>query len=342
MKKILCCIICLVLAFSLFACATQTEEDQKTDTGSDKNTDQKVKDGSTENEHYIYVSVLDNLEYFYDHRLGLELAGEAFGVKTEYISQPGLDVNKQVEQLEQAIAKKPSGIITFGSDDGLIPVINKAVDEGIPVVTVDADIPKSKRTTYVGTGNYNAGLTGGEKLAELIGKKGKIAILTIPGQPNLEPRVQGYRDALAKYPDIEMVQIGDTKNDEIQAVKTTAEILQKHPDLSGVASVEAAGGIGIQIALKEAGKVGKVKVVAMDRSTQVLSAIKDGVIDATVVQQTQLMPFYAVQIMRNLKHNALPISSDNQKAGITGAPYSVDTGTVIVDKNNFEYFVRDN
>lgn len=298
------------------------------------------KGASSSDELYIYVSVLDNLEYFYDHKVGLELAQKYFGVKTEYISQQGLDVSRQVEQLEQAIARRPAGIMTFGSDDTLIPVIAKAIEAGIPFVTVDSDVVNSNRTSYVGTGNYNAGYTGGEKLAELINKKGKVAILTIPGQPNQVERTNGYKAALAKYPGIEIVQIADTRNDEVYAAQVSTEILLKYPDLAGMASLEAPGGIGIQTALRETGKAGKVKVVAMDRTTQVLEAIKDGIIDATVVQQTQLMPFYAVQIMWNLRHRPMEMSSDNLKAGVTGAPYSVDTGVLIVDKNTYQYFVR--
>jgi ribose transport system substrate-binding protein len=72
----------------------------------------------------------------------------------------------------------------------------------------------------------------------------------------------------------------------------------------------------------------------------VLQAIKDGVISATVVQQTALMPFYALQILYNLTNNPIPISTNNEKAHVSGVPAIVDTGVIIVDQSNYEYFVR--
>ena len=64
----------------------------------------------------------------------------------------------------------------------------------MPVVTLDAEVYGSKRMTFLGTGNYNAGRVGGQLLAELIGGKGKVALLTKVGQSNLEERIQGYKD----------------------------------------------------------------------------------------------------------------------------------------------------
>jgi ribose transport system substrate-binding protein len=133
-----------------------------------------------EDELYIGVYCLGNLEYFYDHKIGLKAAGEMMGVKTKYVGPPDYDINAMVTAFEAAIAEKPAGIITFGAEDSLLPVINKAIDQGIPVVTVDGDIKNSKRVAFVGTGNYNAGFLGGTKLGEALNGKGKVAILTEP------------------------------------------------------------------------------------------------------------------------------------------------------------------
>ena len=165
---------------------------------------------------------------------------------------------------------------------------------------MDADLPGSKRLAFVGTGNFNAGVVGGTKLATLIGGKGKVAIMTKPGQSNLEERIAGYKSALAKFKDIEIVQLADTQSDPTVAAQAAAALLQKYPDLAGIACVEAAGGSGAATAVREAKKAGKVKIVSMDRGNEMLDAIKEGVISASVAQQTALMPYYAVQILYNL------------------------------------------
>ena len=294
----------------------------------------------TSNQLYIEVSALGGLDYFYDHKLGLKLAARSLGVRTEYVGPADYDMAAMITAFEQALAKKPNGIVVVGFEDSLCAVVDKAVAAGIPVVTVDADLANSRRVAFVGTGNFAAGDTGGAKLAALIGGKGKVALLTKPGQPNLEERIAGYKSALAKHPGIELVQIADTQSDNNVAAQAAAALLQKFPDLAGMGCVEAAGGAGAAIAVKEAGKAGAVKIVAMDRGNEVLQHIQDGVIAATVVQNTALMPFYAVQILYNLANFPAPISTDNAKAGITGAPAVIDTGVVVVDAANCRYFMR--
>jgi len=289
---------------------------------------------------YIEVSALGNLDYFYDHKMGMQMVGKELGVKTDYVGPAEYDMNAMVAAFEQAIAKKPDGLVVVGFEPSLNSIVDKAVAQGIPVVTVDADLPGSKRMAFVGTGNFNAGVVGGTKLASLIGGKGKVAIMLKPGQSNLEERVAGYKSALSKFKDIEIVQLVDTQSDPNQAAHGAAALLQKYPDLAGIACVEAAGGAGAATAVREAKKVGKVKIVAMDRGNEVLDAIKEGVISASVAQQTALMPYYAVQIMYNLNNSKVAITSDNKAASVLGIPTVVDTGAIIVDSSNYKFFKR--
>jgi ribose transport system substrate-binding protein len=215
------------------------------------------------------------------------------------------------------------------------------VEAGIPVVTVDSDLPNSKRCAFVGTGNHRAGYTGGTKMAEILGGEGKVALMTKVGQPNLEERIRGYRDAIREYPKMEIVQVVDTASDPIRAAQAAANLMQTYPDLAGIGCVEAAGGAGAATAVKEAGKVGKVKIVAMDRGTEVLQYIEEGVITASIAQQTALMPYYAVLILHTLNHVDIPITTNNLKAGVPACPAIIDTGVIVVDKSNYRYFKRE-
>jgi ribose transport system substrate-binding protein len=289
---------------------------------------------------YIEVSALGNLDYFYDHKMGMEMVGKELGVKTEYVGPAEYDMNAMVAAFEQAIAKKPAGLVVVGFEPSLNSIVDKAVAQGIPVVTVDADLPGSKRMAFVGTGNFNAGVVGGNKLASLIGSKGKVAIMLKPGQSNLEERVAGYKSALGKFKDIQVVQLVDTQSDPGVAAQAAAALLQKYPDLAGIACVEAAGGSGAATAVREAKKTGQVKIVAMDRGNEVLDGIKEGVISASVAQQTALMPYYAVQILFNLANSKVAITSDNKSAGVLGIPAVVDTGAIVIDSTNYKFFKR--
>jgi len=300
----------------------------------------QAKTTAVKDQLYIEVSALGNLDYFYDHKMGMEMVGKELGVRTEYVGPAEYDMNAMVSAFEMAIAKKPKGIVVVGFEPSLNSIVDKAIGMGIPVVTVDADLPGSKRLAFVGTGNFNAGVTGGNKLASLIGGKGKVAIMTRPGQSNLEERVAGYKSALAAFKDITVVQVVDTQSDPVVAAQAAAALLQKFPDLAGIACVEAAGGSGAATAVREAKKTGKVKIIAMDRGGEVLDAIGSGVISASVAQQTALMPYYAVQILYNLVNSKVAITSDNKAAGVLGIPVAVDSGSIIIDSTNYKLFKR--
>lgn len=289
---------------------------------------------------YIEVSAIGADPYFYDHKMGMEMAGKELGVRTEYVGPAELDMEAMVTAFEQSIAKQPDGIVVVGFNDQLLPSIEKATEAGIPVVTVDADLPQSDRIAFVGTGNIEAGVKGGEKMAELLEGKGKVAIMYNPGQSNLEERVEGYKRAFEDFPDIEIVEYVDTQQDSVVAAQGIAAVLQKHPDLSGIICVDATGGIAAATAVREAGLAGDVKIISMDRSNEILDAIEEGIISASVAQQTALMPYYAVQILMNLNNSGVEITTDNAAAGVLGVPQTVDTGVVIIDENNYQYFKR--
>jgi len=328
MKKLV--VFLAVLAVIFVGCSKAPEETAAPVAAEESNMDQL----------YIEVSALGNLDYFYDHKMGMEMVGKELGVRTEYVGPAEYDMNAMVAALEQAIAKKPNGLVVVGFEPSLNAIVDKAVEQGIPVVTVDADLPGSKRLAFVGTGNYGAGVVGGHKMASLIGEKGKVAIMTKPGQSNLEERIAGYQEALAEYPGIEVVQIADTQSDPVVAAQAASALIIKYPDLAGLVCVEGAGGSGAATAVREAGKAGEIKIVAMDRGNEVLEAIEEGIISASVAQQTALMPYYAVQILFNLNNSKVAITSDNASAGVLGIPSVVDTGAIIVDKSNYKYFMR--
>ena len=290
-------------------------------------------------ETYVEVLALVNLPYFIDHRLGLEFAGKELGVKTKFVGPVEYDMTAMINTFEQVIAEKPAGILVVGFDPALKPSIDKAIEAGIPVVTLDAEVYGSKRYTFLGTGNYNAGREGAKKLAEALGGKGKVALLTKVGQSNLEERIQGYKDEFkTNFPGIEMVQVIDDQSDSAKAADGLKAVLQRFPDLAGVGCVEAAGGVGAATAVKELDLVGKVQIVSMDRDDGTLKFIEDGVIYASVAQKTALMSYLGTKLLYYYNHAPVPVVPDNKTAGIIPLPESVDTGTLIITKANAAFF----
>jgi len=285
-------------------------------------------------QEYVEVLALINLPYFVDHKAGLETAGRELGVKTRFIGPAEYDITAMINTMEQVIAQRVAGLLVVGFDDALTPAINKAVAAGIPTVTVDADVASSRRLSFLGTGNFGAGVQGARVLAAAIGATGKVIIVTKTGQSNLEERIAGYRAELAKFPNIKIIQVVNDDSDSTKAAAAVSAVLQTTPDLAGIACVEAAGGVGAATAIKEARKVGQVKIVSMDRDDGTLDFIKDGVIEASIAQKTALMTYLGTKLLFGLKNNPLSIVKDNAAANVVPLPASVDTGTEVITKSN--------
>jgi ribose/xylose/arabinose/galactoside ABC-type transport system permease subunit/ABC-type sugar transport system substrate-binding protein len=289
-------------------------------------------------QHYVMISAVTGAPYWIDLKDGLRDKAEELGVEANFAGPPTVDVNAQIDEVNRAIARKVDGIIMVAMADSVTPAIDQAIAAGIPVVCADADAPSSKRYSFIGTGNYNAGFQGGEELARLLDGKGEVALLAIPGWDNLAKRVKGYQDALAKYPNIKIVQVGNDHGSQIEAEKECRALIQVYPNLAGFGCVAAAGGQGAAVAVKQAGKVGKIKIVAMDRDEATLQFIQEGVIDASIAQRTYTMSYLALQMLYDLRNEQIKFAEDWHKAAVNPLPPNVDTGSFIITKKNVDYF----
>ena len=292
-----------------------------------------------EGETYVWIGAVVEIPYFIDHRAGIEAAGKELGVETKFLGPTGYDMSAMVNTIEQAIAENPAGIEIIGFVEELAPAINKAIEAGIPVVTLDADTATSDRYTFIGTGNYNAGRQSAQILGDALGGEGKVAVTSVVGQTNLDERLQGFTDELEEnYPGMELIQVVDHGSDEQKAADGVKAVIQANPDLAGVAAVEATGGNGAATAVKEMDRVGDIVIVSMDRDDTTLKAIEDGVIYASVAQRTALMSYLGVKLMYYYNHGRIPITQDDDAAGIISMPGTVDTGTIVINAENAAYF----
>jgi ribose transport system substrate-binding protein len=288
---------------------------------------------------YVEVSALNSLEYFYDHKEGMRLVGEDLGVKTEYTGPADYDMNAVAAAIDQAVAKKAAGIVVVGWEESLNGAINKAIEAGVPVITVDADLPTSNRPAFVGTSNYNAGLELGKWMIKKLNNKGTVAMLGMPTLSNIRDRMDGVKAAFAAS-GVKIVQIGDSKTDAVGSAQTAAAILQKFPNLDAMMGIDSHSGLGIGNAIKEAGKVGKVLATGFDRDNSLLELIDEGVVTATVVQRTALMPYYATLILWQLHNSKVALTEDDKTAKVLNIPGFVDTGVMIVEKEQAKAFMR--
>ncbi|MDP9750426.1 substrate-binding domain-containing protein [Thermoanaerobacter pentosaceus] len=295
----------------------------------------------SKDEKYVMVTFVSGIEYWKGAFKGMQDAAKYLGVTAQYTGANEYDINQQVTVLEQVIAQKPSGILlTCINPDALKDPINRAIQQGIPVITFDADSPNSLRYSYLGTSNYNAGVIAARTLAKLVGEKGEVGVITIPGQLNHEERTAGFKDTIAKeFPNMKVVSVQDGKSDQVASAQAMASMMQAHPNLVGVFTTEASTGVGAATAVKEANKVGKVHIVSFDTDKGTLDNIKAGVIDATIAQGTWNMGYWGMMFLYHLKHDLVrPIDGDWKTARVAPLPPIVDTGVNVVTKDNVDYF----
>src|SRR5581483_8602238 len=138
----------------------------------------------------------------------------------------GHDPQGEHDAFRRAVAEKPSGILVSVSDVGLLaPDINAAIDQNIPVITIDSDAPDSKRIFFVGTDNFNAGMIGGKLVSKLLDGKGNVVIYTIPNQTNLKDRLSGYHAAFADHTEVKVMQVVDMNGNSDIAFDSAKKLL---------------------------------------------------------------------------------------------------------------------
>src|SRR5215469_3231317 len=126
-------------------------------------------------EKYILVADNTKIAYWQTALQGLQHATAEMKVKSEIQGPDGHDPQGERDAFKRAVAEKPSGILVSAADANLLgPDIDAAIEQGIPVITIDSDAPESKRLFFVGTDNFNAGMIGGKLTAKLLNNKGNV------------------------------------------------------------------------------------------------------------------------------------------------------------------------
>jgi ribose transport system substrate-binding protein len=291
------------------------------------------------NDEYVYLSIVTQVPFWVDHKAALKDFGNRTGVKTSFVGPPDFNVAGQARQLDEIISRKPAGIIIFiGDADAMTPGINRAVESGIPVILVISDAPKSKRTAHIGIDGVGAGRVGARLLAEAIGGRGKVALGTFPS-PNVLDRVKGYKEYFAlNHPGIQVVAEVNDKADPSYAPSAYAAAIAAHPDLAGIGGTDGDSGLGAARAVKEAGKTGKIKIVAMDRNDDMLAQVDAGVITGSVVQKSYDELWLACWMLYWLNHNQLKPVPDWRAAGINPLPEDIVTGVWPLTTRNVAQF----
>lgn len=293
---------------------------------------------------YYMVTFLAGYSYWTECWRGFQDAANLFGVTAAYGGSQEYDVSAAVTSFEQIIATNPDGIAVTAMDaNAYIEPINKAMDNGIPVVMFDSDAPDSNRIAFIGTSNYTAGANAAKYIGEALGGTGRVACVTTTGQSNINERITGFTETLAaQYPNIEMVQVVDSGADEATCAANVGALLANDKDLDYIFCALLLASTGTQQALAEAGLTGQIKLVAFDTDNVTLDAIGAGAVEATVAQSPYCQGFWTMVYLYMIDNDCISSVDDWLAKGYPSLPTTAMSPSTVIDSSTYELYYTDN
>jgi ribose transport system substrate-binding protein len=233
-------------------------------------------------------------------------------------------VDKQIDMLSAALAKKPQAIGFAALDSqAAIPLLKKAQAAKIPVVAFDSGVDSDIPVTTTTTDNKAAAALAADKMAELIGKSGEVA-LVVHDQTSRTgvDRRDGFVNRMkSTYPNIKIVSVQYGGGDQLKSTEITKSILQASPNIKGIFGANEGSAIGVVNGVKEMKRNGKVVIIGYDSGKQQKNAIMDGSMAGAITQNPVGMGYKTVEMaVKAIKGEKLP--------------KIVDTGFFWYDKTN--------
>jgi ribose transport system substrate-binding protein len=223
-------------------------------------------------------------------KLGAEKAAGDFKVKITFEGPENeSQVDKQLEMLQAALAKKPQAICLAALDaKAAVPLLRKARAANIPVVSFDSGVDSDIPVATAATNNVAAAAFAADKMAQLIGDAGEVAAIVHDQTSGTGiDRADGFlKQMKSKHPNVKVVDVQYGGGDQLRSTDLAKAILQAHPNLKGFFGANEGSIIGVLNAVKELKKEGKIVVIGYDSGRQQKDAIRKGVEAGAVSQDS--------------------------------------------------------
>ena len=257
---------------------------------------------------------------------GADQAAKEYKVKVTFEGpETEQQVDKQIDMLSAALAKSPAAIGFAALDtQAAIPLLKQAQDAKIPVIAFDSGVDSDIPLTTATTDNIAAAALAADKMAELIGDQGKVALVVHDqtSRTGIDRRDGFVNRMKEKHPNIEIVDIQYGGGDQLQSTEIAKAILAANSDLKGFFGANEGSAIGIVNAVKETGTKG-LAVIGYDSGAAQKQAINDGIMAGAITQ------------------NPVGIGYETVKAAVMALkgeklPKTIDTGFYWYDKSTMD------
>jgi len=260
-------------------------------------------------------------------KLGAENGAADFNVDITF-EGPELEsqVDKQIEMLQTALDKKPAAICLAALDSqAAIPLLERAKAENIPIIGFDSGVDSDIPVTTAATDNIAAAGAAADKMAELIGDEGEVAVIVHDqtSRTGIDRR-DGFLNRMKEaHPNITIVDVQYGAGDHLKTADLAKAIIQAHPNLKGFFGANEGSAIGVINAINELNMGGKLVVIGYDSGKAQLDAIRDGTMAGAITQDPIGIGYKCVE------------AAVKAIAGET-LPKTIDTGFHWYDKTNID------
>jgi len=262
-------------------------------------------------------------------RKGTEQADAELGGATVEFRLGDGTAAEQKRIVDDLLAKGVDGIAISPVDPAnQTGMLNDAARQAV-VFTHDSDAPDSRRECYVGTDNVAAGREAGGLIKEALPQGGRIAVFVGKlDARNAQERLQGIKEAIAGST-ISIIDVRTDDTDQVRAKANVSEMLVSHPDVAALVGLWSYNGPAILSAVRDAGRIGQVKIIAFDEDDETLTGVKSGAIMGTVVQQPYEFGYRSMTLLAK--------ALDGDRSGMP-ASHQVFIPTQVIRQNNVDEF----
>ena len=335
MKKVLAIVLCLVLGLFMAACGSSSS-DTPASTEQPASTDSAASGESSgeAQESYKFAFIYTAVHYFWDG-VGVgatdfaeEMKAQGINIDVYTAAPTNGSAAEQLQIFEDCVSQGYDAIGIAALDpDALKPAIQAAVEKGVTVITFDTDVPDSGRLCFVGSDNYDFGCLMAKTAAEILEGKGTVIIENgIATQLGMVQRLQGVEDTFKEYPEIEILQVESHLGDTTKAMSDVENMVGKYPDFDMLLYLDAGGENAVNVFKANNWTTKDHFAVLSDDLIPVIQAVKDGTVNATIVQGQYNWGYVGSQILLDAIHGKMP-TEDFINTGV----YAVDADRAVQD-----------
>jgi len=251
-----------------------------------------------------------------------------YDLQFKYPEQAAAAVQQRV--MEDLVAAGVAGIMVSSVDPkNQTEGLNKIASQTL-LLTTDSDAPQSKRVAYIGSSNTALGKDAGKLMLKALPAGGKcIGFVGLPGADNARERIEGVKETI-KGSKVDLIDVRGDEIDQTRAKRNVEDALAATPDVACMVGFYSYNTPRIYEALKEAGKLGQIKVIGFDEDPITLGGVKEGSIVGTVVQQPFEWGYQGMKLMAKVL--------EGDKSGIPADGIIIVPGKVI-DQTNVDDFM---